>query len=178
MKQAGPDAAFQNAERAGAGGNWVGARRIYGRILKAAPRDWRGFYRAGLLEARGGHYGLAEKAFDRAQALSGGNATVAANLAQIYLFTERPIEAAGLLEQVAAEAPNSADIQRQLGDAYQQLDQLARADTAYRRAMDLGANEPALLNNYAIVLQARGKLAEAIAMLEAVRRQAATALRL
>ena len=171
MKQAGPDAAFQNAEKAGAGGDWVGARRIYGRILKAAPRDWRAFYRAGLLEARGGHYGLAEKAFDRAQALSGGNAIVAANLAQIYLFTERPIEAAGLLEQVAAEAPNSADIQHQLGDAYQQLGRLAQADTAYRRAMDLGANDPALLNNRAVVLQACGRLAEAIAMLEAVRRQ-------
>ena len=171
MKQAGPDAAFQNAEKAGAGGDWVGARRIYGRVLKAMPRDWRGFYRAGLLEARGGHYGLAEKAFDRAQALSGGNATVAANLAQIYLFTERPIEAARLLEQVAAEAPNSADIQRQLGVAYQQLGQLAQADTAYRRAMDLGANDPALLNNRAVVLQAGGRLAEAIAMLETVRRQ-------
>ena len=171
MKQAGPDAAFENAEKAGAGGDWVAARRIYGRVLKALPRDWRGFYRAGLLEARGGHYGLAEKAFDRAQALSGGNASVAANLAQIYLFTARPIEAAGLLEKIAVEAPNSADIQRQLGIAYQQLGQLADADTAYRRAMDLGANDPALLNNHAVVLQALGRLAEAIALLEAARRQ-------
>jgi Flp pilus assembly protein TadD len=139
--------------------------------LKAMPGDWRGFYRAGLLEARGGHYGLAEKAFDRAQALSGGNPTVAANLAQIYLFTERPTEAVGLLEQVAAEAPNSADIQRQLGVAYQELGLLSQADSAYHRAMDLGASDPALLNNRAVVLQASGRLAEAIAMLETVRQQ-------
>ena len=169
MKIVDPNASFQAAEKAITKGDWVGARHAYGRTLKSFPQDWRGYYRAGLLEARGGHYDLAEKAFTRARALSQGNAHVEANLAQIYHLTGRPDQAMGLLEPVVSGAPRSPDLQRQLGLVYQELGRLELADGAYRRAMELGAADTGLLNNRAVVLQALGHLVEAVKLLEVIR---------
>ncbi|MDG2284382.1 MAG: sulfotransferase, partial [Alphaproteobacteria bacterium] len=118
-----------------------------------------------------GHYDFAEKAFARAQALSPDNAQIGANLAQIYLLTGRPAAAAELLEAVALKAPDSADVQRQLGMAYQELDDLKRADVAFRQAMELGAGDHGLLNNRAVILQSLGRPMEAIEHLELICRK-------
>lgn len=171
MKPPDPSTVFQNAAKAIARGDWEGARRAYGRVLKSMPKDWRGFYQAGLLEAGGGHYDLAEKAFSRAQSLSPDNAQIGANLAQIYLLTDRPAVAAELLEAAAVKAPKSADVRRQLGMAYQELNDLARADAAFRQAMELGASDRGLLNNRAVILQALGRPMEAVELLEMVCRE-------
>jgi tetratricopeptide (TPR) repeat protein len=169
MKTIDPNASFQAAEKAIVKGDWGGARRAYGRVLKSMPKDWRGYYRAGLLEARGGHYELAERALTRAGALSRDNAQVAANLAQIYHLTGRSDQALGLLEPLVSRVPRSSDLQRQLGVVYQELGRLELADDAYRRAMELGAADPGLLNNRAVVLQALGRLVEAVNLLEIIR---------
>ena len=171
MKSTDPNAAFQSAEKAIARGDWQGARRAYGRVLKSMPKDWRGYYRAGLLEAGGRHYKFAEKALARALALSTDNVQVAANLAQVYLLTDRPAEAVDLIEPVAAKAPNSPDIQRHLGIAYQETGRLDLAETAYCRAMELGSSDPVVLNNRAVVLRALGRPVEAIGLLERLRGQ-------
>lgn len=72
---------------------------------------------------------------------------------------------------MAAKAPDSADIQRQLGIAYQELGRLDLAEAAYRRAMEHGSLDRAVLNNRAVVLQALGRPIEAIGLLEALQRQ-------
>ena len=171
MKPTDPNAAFKLAERAVVRGDWPGARRAYGRVLKSMPKDWRGYYRAGLLEAGGGHYQRAERALARALALSRDNAQVAANLAQVYLLTDRPTEAIELIAPIAATAPNSPDIQRQLGIAYQDLGRFDLAEAAYGRAMELGSTDLGVLNNRAVVLQALGRPVDAIGLLEHLRRQ-------
>jgi tetratricopeptide (TPR) repeat protein len=166
MKPIDPNVAFQSAEKAVGRGDWQGARRAYGRVLKSMPKEWRGFYRAGVLEARGGHYSYAEKALARALSLCPDNVQIAANLAQVYLLTDRPAEAINLIGPAAANAPNSPDIQRQLGVAYQELGQINLAEEAYGRAMDLGSSDPVVLNNRAVVLQTLGRPVEALSLLE------------
>jgi tetratricopeptide (TPR) repeat protein len=171
MKPVNFDAVFKSAETAAARGDWEGARRRYGKALKAAPRDWRGYYQAGLLEARAGNYAIAAKALERARGLAGDNLQVIANLAQIYLLTGKPADAVPLLEAVAAAAPETADVQRQLGTAYQALGRLAEAETAYGRAIALGQRDPVVFNNQAVLLQAQGRIPEAIELLESARRR-------
>lgn len=174
MKPVDPNLAFQSAEKAAAKGDWAGARRSYGRILKSMPRDWRGFYRAGLIEARGGHYQQAEKAFGRARVLSPENSDVAANLAQVYLLMDQPALALELLEWVVARTPNQPEIHHRIGLARQELGQLEEAEEAYRRAMALGSKDPGVLNNRAVVLQKLGRSIEAIRLLEVLVQRGAT----
>lgn len=168
MKSVDPNAAFQSAEKAVAKGDWGGARRAYGRVLKSMPRDWRGFYRAGLIEARGGHYEQAEKALGRARALSPENPDIAANLAQIHLLLDKPALALDLLQSVAEKLPNLPDIQHRIGLSLQELGRFEEAEEAYRRATELGSTDPAVLNNRAVVLQNLGRSVEAIGLLEAL----------
>lgn len=166
MKPVDPNAAFQAAEKAIAKGDWGGARRAYGRVLKSMPRDWRGFYRAGLLEARGGNYRFAEKALIRARDLAPDNADISANLAQVYLFMDAPEPALELLQAIVSKAPNLPDIHQRIGLACQEMGRFEEAEAAYGRAMELGAGDPAVLNNRAVVLQNLGRSMEAIGLLE------------
>jgi tetratricopeptide (TPR) repeat protein len=169
MKPTDPNTAFQLAEKAIMRGDWLAARRAYGRVLRSLPADWRGYYRVGLLEAGGGYFELAERAFKKALALSEDNIQVAANLAQVFLLTDRPNETVALMNSIAVKAPNSPDVQRLIGTAHQELGRLDLAEEAYRRAMELGTSDPAVLNNRAVVLQALGRSAEAIELLELLR---------
>jgi Flp pilus assembly protein TadD len=166
MKSIDPNVAFQSAEKAIAKGDWGGARRAYGRVLKSMPRDWRGFYRAGLIEARGGHYLQAEKALGRARALAPDNPDITANLAQVYLLMDRPALALDLLQAIAEKTPNISEIHHRIGLACQELGRFEEAEEAYRRAMELGSSDPAVLNNRAVVLQNLGRSMEAISLLE------------
>lgn len=174
MKSVDPNLAFQSAEKAAAKGDWVGARRAYGRVLKSMPRDWRGFYRAGLIEARGGHYEQAEKAFGRARALSPENPDVAANLAQVYLLMDEPALALDLLGPIAEKTPNLPEVHQRIGLARQELGHMEEAEEAYRRAMDQGSTDPGVLNNRAVVLQSLGRSMEAIGLLEILVRRGVT----
>ncbi len=170
MKPLDPNAAFRSAEKAIAKGDWLGARRAYGRVLKSLPRDWRGFYRAGLLEARGQNYQFAENALARALSLAPDNAEIAANLAQIHLLTGNASRALELLRPIAEKAPTVAAIHHRIGLACQELGRLEEAEQAYREAMDLGSRDPAVLNNRAVVLQALGRVLDAIVLLESLRK--------
>lgn len=169
MKSMTFETAFKSAEAAAARGDWETARRHYRKYLKVMPRDWRGFYQAGLLEARAGHYEIAARALERARGLAADNPQVTANLAQVYLLNGQPGDALPLLEAVAAAAPGEADVQRRLGATYQELGRLTEAEQAYRRAMDLGQRDAGLFNNLAVLLQAQGRIGEAIELLENAR---------
>jgi tetratricopeptide (TPR) repeat protein len=171
MKSVDPNAAFQAAEKAAAKGDWPGARRAYGRVLKSMPRDWRGFYRAGLLEARGQHFRFAENALERALSLAPDNAEIAANLAQVHLLAGNPARAVELLRPIARKAPKVPEIRHRIGLACQELGRLDEAEEAYREAMELGSRDPAVLNNRAVVLRALGRSMEAIALLETLKQR-------
>ena len=166
MKHPQMEVAFGEVEKAVAQGNWALARRKYVRYLKAYPKDWKGFYRAGLIEAQGGNFAHSIKAFERALELSTGNLQVTVNLGQIYRLSGRAGDAIPLLELASTRVPEVGEIQIQLGSAYHDIGQLSKAETAYRKAIERGSITIDLLNNLALILRADGRIVEAIRFME------------
>ena len=136
-----------------------------------APRrtgaaDWRVPYREGLAAAAAGRYGQAVERLGRALKHAPGNPQVEANLGQALLFAGRPADAARQLEAARAHGADVPAGLRPLAVAFQELGRREAAEVLWRRLLGDGAGDAQVLNNLSVLLQADGRIAEAVALLE------------
>lgn len=137
------------------------AAEQYREILKLDPTDTE----SGLWLAR--LYRLQNKN-DQAEAVLRGllhNATgeeaVAEQLSQLLLDQGKTAEAVQLLEDLTRDG-ESADLLDLLGNAYTQAGDLAKAESAYRKAAEADTEDVSRARGLGQTLQAEGKYAEAL----------------
>ena len=119
----------ESAAVAYAQGNAPAATGLYTQLVQSAPNDVLAWHRLGNLELLDGHYAQALIAYEHVLQLGGGNAGVWHNVAVIRLR-----EAQAALNQVQAQAPDSADAQLRANSA--------RAAQALPRVLALLSPQP------------------------------------
>lgn len=82
------------------------------------------------------------------------------------LFAGELDAALGSAERTAAAAPESPDAHYQLGAVRMGRKDLAGAEAELRRALELGPDHPAALNDLAVLLMSQGRREEAVELLE------------
>ena len=71
------------------------------------------------------------------------------------------------LDKALEHTPNSDNVLRGYAWYYEQVNELARAEQYYQKAMKVNAKNPALLNQYGVFLCRQNKLQKSLAMFEA-----------
>src|SRR5438309_670495 len=89
------------------------------------------------------------------------NEPAAEQLTQLLMDEGKSVEAVTLLESITAHSP-SAVLLDLLGDAYTQTHELAKAEAAYRKAVDLDPSEPSHQRGLGQTLLAEEKYSEAL----------------
>lgn len=87
-----------------------------------------------------GQYPQAEKAWREALAMSPGDARIALSLAEIMMSQRYFLQALHLLQQVVKVAP-SADCHALIGVCLTKLDRFAQAEVAFRKSLNLDADQ-------------------------------------
>tara|TARA_R110000868_G_scaffold401478_2_gene676977 strand:+ start:3297 stop:5228 length:1932 start_codon:yes stop_codon:yes gene_type:complete len=165
-----PSPDFEAVQKLAAAGRWREARERYARILRKAGKDWRPFYMAGMLEASGGDFDRAVKALEKARALAPGELQVAVNLAQVHLHRGKPQDALGLLDPLAGRLGTSPAVQKLYGTALLEAGRDEEAVTMLEAALRQG-EDPAILNNLALIYRGQGDLHRSVVMLERAAKQ-------
>lgn len=70
------------------------------------------------------------------------------------------------LERAASQSPRDAQVRGLLAMLYQRMGDNARAEAAFRDALQIAPKDPDLLNNYAVYLCSHGKLDEGVSRFE------------
>lgn len=145
------------------------ADQILRALLQRNPNDAETLVRLGRLADREGLFSEAERHFRRAQELAPRNGDALAGLAEVLVRLGKPEEAVPFARRAAREQPNRAYPHLWLARALQAVNpdaNPAEIEAAYQRAMEL-SKEPALPRMfYAQFLRERGRLPEAIRLLE------------
>ena len=89
------------------------------------------------------------------------NRGAAEQLSQVFLDHNNPQEAISLLESIVQRAP-SAELYDRLGDAYQQLQQPAKSEEAYRQAVAIEPDQTEHRRHLAQSLYDHGKYTDAL----------------
>ncbi|WP_417729640.1 tetratricopeptide repeat-containing sulfotransferase family protein [Roseovarius sp.] len=146
-------------------GRWREARERYARILRKAGSDWRPYYMAGMIEASGGDFDRAAKALEKARAQAPAEPQIIINLAQVHLHRGLPAEALKLLDPLAGRFAENAAVQKLYGTALLEVGRHDEAAPALERALRQG-DDPAVLNNLALIYRGQGDLHRATTVLE------------
>jgi tetratricopeptide (TPR) repeat protein len=118
-------------------GRFVDAARELARARKDGATDPILLYDLGSAELENGNFPAAERWLKEAIAQAPKDAAPRQILGLVYLVTGRPAEARKELQAGAAADPSSAAMQLDLGRATEALGDLAGAEAAYRRALEL-----------------------------------------
>ncbi|UUX47953.1 sulfotransferase [Nisaea acidiphila] len=160
-----PSSDFDPVRRLAAAGRWREARERYQRILKKAGRDWRPYYLAGMLEASGGDFDRAERALTKASALAPEEPQVAINFAQVLMHRGETGRALELLDPFGRRLRASPPVQKLYGTLLLEAGREPEAKEALETAL-AGGDDPAVLNNLALIARAGGDLHRAATLLE------------
>lgn len=165
-----PSSEFEPVQKLAASGRWREARERYARILRKSGTDWRPFYLAGMLEASGGHFDRAAKALEWAHALAPTELQVTVNLAQVQLHLGKLPAVLDLLDPLASRLGANAAVQKLYGTALLEAGRHEEAVAALEIALRQG-DDPAVLNNLALIHRGNGDLRRAVSMLERAAKQ-------
>lgn len=124
---------------------------------------------AGQAALRMSQPAAALKYFERVQTSDAGIAQ-----AEVKMLLGAPTEAVTLLEQAVQNDPGNAVAWAMLGSARSRTSELPKAIEAYRRAIAINPQQPAVLNNIAyLIVLSRGNLDEAVTFANAALQQSA-----
>jgi Tfp pilus assembly protein PilF len=118
-------------------GRFVDAARELARARKDGAVDPMLLYDLGSAELENGNFPAAERWLKEAIAEAPQNPAPRQILGLVYLVTGRPADARKELQAGAAADPSSAAMQLDLGRATEAVGDLAGAEAAYRRALEL-----------------------------------------
>ena len=91
----------------------------------------------GATEAQKNQFIKAEESFKQALSADPYNLTAVYNLAGVYAFNKKEVEAKKLLEKYLAQQPNNPDLHARLGDIYFSLKNTDSALSQYKKTLDL-----------------------------------------
>ncbi|WP_193185060.1 tetratricopeptide repeat-containing sulfotransferase family protein [Nisaea sediminum] len=158
-------------QRLASGGRWREAREKYARVLRKAGGDWRPYYAIGMLEASGGHFDRAEQLLEKARSLAPATELqVAVNLAQVRFHKGAAAAAAELLGPIAGRLRENPQVQKLHGSILLELGRYDEAALALETALAQG-DDPAVLNNLAVIYRSQWNLPRAAEMLERAARR-------
>lgn len=160
-----PTLDFELVQKLAAAGRWREARERYARILRKAGHDWRPFYMVGMLEASSGDFERSVRALEKARALAPDELQVTVNLAQVHLHRGKASDALDLLDPLASRFGANPAAQKLYGTALLEAGRDREAVTALEAALSQG-DDPAVLNNLALIYRGRGDLHKAVTVLE------------
>lgn len=126
-------------------------------LTRLDPYNADNFYKLGLSEQLLNRLKSAAASYLRALDLNPADARAARNLGLVYLALNQPRDAAHYLQLSTTLDPNNADGYANYGVALDALGQYAKAESAYRNALELGAPASVTLLNlgYNLMLQHR-----------------------
>lgn len=146
-------------------GDYKGAVQHWRTLYQRNPRD-KG---VALALARVLRYsGMAQQGADVMQAqltLTPGDAELLAELGKAYLAADRIALALKALDEARAAQPSRWDVHSAMGVALDTLGRPAEAEAAYRRALELAPDNPAVMNNLGLSQALAGRLDDALATL-------------
>ncbi len=87
-------------------------------------------------------------------------------LASIYIQNQRPDKAVPVLEDAAAQEPARSEAHAMLGDVLFEGGDLEGSARSYARALEVGGDDPVVLNNLAWVELKRGNPEESLEMID------------
>lgn len=108
-------------------------------------------YDAAIMAFRAGRLDSASAGFERVLEARPGDVTAMLYLARSYRRTGRPGEAAEVLRGAVEEAPEDADVRRELGHLFMDLDRPVSAVAQYERALEYDPEQPL---NWAALIRA------------------------
>jgi tetratricopeptide (TPR) repeat protein len=141
--------------------NLAKAVEQFNAILKLDPKDTSSALWLARLYRFENEHAEAEKILRSILQRNPDNGPALEQLSQLLMDSGRPQEAVELLSQ-AAGSSSSPDIYDLLGDAYSQNKQFAKAEDAYRRAIELDPDDPGHHHGLAQALLSQDKYAPAL----------------
>jgi serine/threonine protein kinase/Flp pilus assembly protein TadD len=161
-------------------GRYQEAIPLFQQITQLAPDNSQGYTNLGATYAMLGQYETAAVSFQKSLSLRRPTASAYTNLGTIYFFLGRCTEAVPLMERASQLTPNSEQVWGNLGDAYACVSGRKNdADSAYRRAVELGekhlavnANDGETLSVVALYEAKLGDQAKALENIQKARRLA------
>jgi len=148
----------------------VKATQAYQKIIELAPRDPRGPYLVGVALLAQGNRGDARRHFEAALGLAPRYAEPMAQLVSIALGEKKPEAALSRLQKQIALAPGSGEMHMLLGEVHRVQGDLAGAEGAYLRALELQPRLVAAHLKLGELYAQQGNNDQALARLEAALR--------
>ncbi len=146
-------------------GRLAEAEQLYRQILARQPRHAPALHLLGLIAWHAKQIPQAEELIRQAIAITPQEPTFLNNLSIILLNSGRPDEAIAILQRITEIAPQDPAAHFTLGAALRGRDP-AQAEASYRRVVELHPDHAGALNNLGLLLKARGRLEEAVALFQ------------
>jgi len=163
--EAPPAVTYAEAEAAYNAKNYAQAVDLFSHYTDQHETNPWGYYMLGLSAWKSGDHGRAETAFQRALMLDPGNVKSWLNLSRVRLDDGRPDDALTSLDAAEVVDSTSSVVFRLKGRAYDQKGETAAAESAYRQALSLDAQDAWSMNNLALLYIDAGQFEEALPML-------------
>ena len=142
------------------------AIEILDRLAKARPRELGIQIPLGQVLIRAGELDGAEAVFRRVIEIDGASVESRRTLADVLDAQGRSSEAADIMRRLTAERNGDAELQARLGQLLIRSDDLAAAEAAYRRAIELEPASVETRRSLADVLDAQGRSREGAEILQ------------
>lgn len=153
---------FREAASLAEAGDTEGAVARYRKAIEADSTFASAYSNLGVVLTGEERYREAAKVLRAGMRKTDGRPGLAVNLAINHLEAGEPERAVDALRGVIAGGGAPVEAYLNLGLAYRQMDELGAAETALRTALERGGGHPMAHYNLARVLEAEGRVAEAI----------------
>ncbi len=137
------------------------AQRLVSRVLELNPKSLDALKLNAALQSETAEQGRAILSLKRALEVEPKNEQTVVSLATLLLDQNSSEEALTVLQQSAANIPETTEIAQLIGQAQMALGNLTDAEAAFKRALNLNALDSEAHYNYAVLLERLGRNDEA-----------------
>lgn len=145
--------------------DYPNAIRLYQRAATESPKHVTSRLALGQIYQELGSMDGAAVYYQQVLELEPDNTDAQLGLGQVMVLNNRPLEAVGYLEEVAAKSPTNFRIYNSIGLAYDLQGLHEKAQVAYGNGLNIMPDHISLLNNLALSLAIEGEYAPAIQLL-------------
>ena len=145
--------------------DYPNAIRLYQRVANESPKHVTSRLALGQIYQQIGSMDGAAVYYQQVLNLQQDNTEAQLGLGQAMVFSNRPLEAVGYLEEVAAKTPSNFRIYNSIGLAYDLQGLHGKAQEAYGKGLNIMPDHISLLNNLALSLAIENEYAPAIQLL-------------
>lgn len=147
-------------------GQWKEAASAYARASDLETSNGLYAKNAGMAYARINETELSSRYLGRANAAGMGGGVVNSNLVEAMVREGKTAEALDMLNKMAVEKPNDADVWFNIGVLSHRLGKMQESEAAYRKSLEIRPDDGDCLKNLGLLLIEKGEAAEAAVLLE------------